>query len=492
MSSFFGIILCLLFLGNAAVQVMCTPGFPPDFLWGSATASYQVEGAYNVSGRGLSIWDVFSHTPGKTRNGDTGDTADDQYHRFFEDIRLMKSLGLKNYRMSLSWPRILPNGDGRVNMEAISHYNELFNTLIENEITPFVTLYHWDLPNALDNTVVKGWLDPAIVAHFELYAHTVFQLFGDRVKKWITFNEPLSFTNLGYGVGIHAPGRCSDRTICPQGNSATEPYIAAHNVLLAHAAAVAAYKTHFQPTQKGIIGITLNVDWAEPFTNSTEDRAAAQRHIEWQMAWYADPIFKGDYPQSMKDAVGSRLPVFTAEQKQLVKGSWDYFGMNHYTSNYVANNPTQKGQGWSEDQKVTTTAVRGGKLIGPQADSNWLYVVPWGIHRMLHWVADRYGNPPIYITENGVSVPGENEMPLSQALHDQFRIDFYSQYISNVSLAITEGVDVKGYFAWSLMDNFEWADGYSVRFGMTYVDYKDNLRRYPKDSAKWYSMLINS
>jgi len=473
------------------MNVGAVPGFPSGFMWGSATASYQVEGAYNIS-RGPSIWDIFSHTPGKTRNGETGDVADDQYHRYLDDIQIMKSLGLKNYRMSLSWSRIYPNGDLPLNHDGVAYYNKVIDALIANGITPFVTLYHWDLPNALNTNGMRGWLDSRIVRSFELYADTTFKMFGDRVKHWITFNEPLSFTNLGYGTGTHAPGRCSDRSVCTEGNSATEPYIAAHNVLLSHAAAVAVYRNNYQQKQKGIIGITLNVDWAEPFTSSAADLAAAERHMEWQMAWYADPIFKGDYPQSMKDAIGSRLPVFTADEKKLLNGSWDYFGMNHYTSNYVIDNPTQQGQGWYEDQLMTTTATRNGKLIGPQADSSWLYVVPWGIHKMLHWVADRYGSPPIYITENGVSVPNENNMPLQDALHDQFRIDFYSQYISNVSLAISEGVDVRGYFAWSLMDNFEWADGYSVRFGLHYVDYKDNLKRYPKDSAKWYSRFINS
>jgi len=467
-----------------------TPGFPKDFLWGSATASYQVEGAWNIS-RGLSIWDVFSHTPGKTRNGDTGDVADDHYHRFREDVNLMKRLGLKNYRLSIAWPRIFPNGTGIPNREAISFYNRLIDTLLQNEIQPFVTLYHWDLPYAL-YTPHGGWLDPQIVNAFALYAETCFNAFGDRVKHWITFNEPLTFTNLGYGTGTHAPGRCSNRTVCTEGNSATEPYIAAHYVLLAHAEAVAIYRKYYQPHQRGIIGITLNIDWAEPLSDSAEDKLAAERHIEFQLAWYADPVFKGDYPESMKQYVGDRLPKFTEAQKNLLKGSHDYFGMNHYTSGYVNSNPSQTGEGWDQDQKLTVSQVKDGKLIGPQADSSWLFVVPWGIRKILHWVADRYGKPPIYITENGVSVPGETKMPLEEALHDQFRIDFYRDYISNVSLAISEGVDVKGYFAWSFMDNYEWADGYDVRFGMHYVDYTKNLTRHAKDSALWYSQLINS
>jgi len=480
------VLLCLLFV----TLVHTTPGFPPNFLWGTATAAYQCEGAWNIS-RGLSIWDVFSHTPGKTRNGETGDVADDQYHRYEEDIAIMKSLGLKHYRLSIAWPRLFPNGTGTPNQDAIVFYNKVINSLIANGLSPFVTLYHWDLPNQL-HTSYRGWLDEKIVNDFGLYVETAFRSFGDRVKHWITFNEPTSFINQGYGSGAHAPGRCSNRTICTEGDSATEPYIVAHNVLLSHARAVDIYRRFFQPEQKGAIGITLIIDWAEPLTNSSADFAAAERHMEWQAAWYADPIFRGDYPESMKIGVGSRLPVFTEEQKRLLRGSWDYFGLNQYTTKYVSNYPDQKGQGWDEDQKLNVSSERNGIPIGPSADASWLLVVPWGMHRVLHWVARRYDNPPIYITENGVSVPNENNLPLEEALNDQFRIDYYSQYISNVSLALSEGVDVRGYFAWGFIDDYGWQDGYAHRFGLVYVDWKDGLKRYLKNSAKWYGKLVNS
>jgi len=467
--------------------------FPTDFLWGSATASYQVEGAYNIS-RGLSIWDIFSHTPGKTANGDTGDVADDQYHRYREDIQLLTGVGFNSYRLSLSWPRLFPTGRPPLNQVAVDHYNDVINGLLANGVTPFVTLYHWDLPLEL-HKVVGGWLSEDIVEYFGIYADAAFSSFGDRVKHWTTFNEPLSFTQLGYASnGLHAPGRCSDRNFCTAGNSSTEPYIAAHNVILAHAAAVNIYRTRYQSKQKGVIGITLNCDWAEPYTNSTADRDAAERHLEFQLAWYADPIFKGDYPDSMKRLVGERLPQFTNAQKKFVKGSWDFFGLNHYTSLYNLDRPAPPPNfvsgGWSDDQRVDYSTTRDGKLIGPAADSSWLYVVPWGIRKMLHWVADRYDKPPIYITENGVDVPNEGQLPLQQALVDTFRVDYYDQYLSNVSAAMQDGVDVKGYFAWSLMDNFEWADGYTKRFGLHYVDYKNNLTRYPKESAKWFRSFI--
>jgi len=235
------------------------------------------------------------------------------------------------------------------------------------------------------------------------------------------------------------------------------------------------------------------VDWSEPLTQATEDAEASERHMEFQLAWFADPIFLGDYPASMRLLIGNRLPEFTPSEKAVLKGSWDYFGLNHYTSNYVFfQNDTSVEPNWGSDQLAGTTAYRNGVPIGPRADSEWLYVVPWGIHRVLRWIAQRYGNPPIYITENGVSVPNETNIPLPQVLEDTFRVDYYKQYIGNVSVALSEGIDVKGYFAWSFLDNFEWADGYTVRFGIHYVDYNDNLKRYAKASAKWFHSFITS
>jgi len=481
------ITLILTLVGLASTQ---TSAFPDGFLWGSATASYQVEGAWNVS-RGATIWDIFSHTPGKTANGDTGDTADDNYYRFMEDIQLMKNMGLTSYRFSIAWSRLFPTGVAPANPEGFAHYDALINALIAADITPFVTLFHWDLPAALEDS----WLSPNVTIAFAKYATAVFEAYGDRVKNWITFNEPLSFCEQGYGTGTAAPGRCSNRTICAEGNSSTEPYIAAHHVLIAHGLAVDIYRQNFQKQQQGIIGITLNCDWSEPMTSSVEDFEASERHMIFQLAWWADPIFKGDYPEVMKTLLGDRLPVFTEEQKQMINGSWDYFGLNHYTSAYGANqpNPVVPPYGWDDDQQVIVSHERNGEMIGSMADSTWLYVVPWGIRKMLNWVADRYDNPPLYITENGCDVPNESQIPFPQVLNDTFRIDFYSQYISNVSAALNEdNVDVRGYFAWSLMDNFEWADGYTKRFGLHYVDYTNNLTRTPKSSAHWFADFIAS
>eukprot|EP01121_Diplochlamys_sp_Union-15-3_P013607 TRINITY_DN4252_c0_g1_i1.p1 TRINITY_DN4252_c0_g1~~TRINITY_DN4252_c0_g1_i1.p1 ORF type:complete len:506 (-),score=89.67 TRINITY_DN4252_c0_g1_i1:15-1490(-) len=473
--------------------VLSASPFPPGFAFGTATASYQVEGAFNVD-RGLSIWDVFSHTPGKTHNGDTGDVADDSYHKYPEDIALMKEMGIKHYRFSISWNRIFLNGVPPLNQPGVDHYNKLINSLLAAGIEPFVTLYHWDLPNNL-SVAEGGWLSETIVERFVTYADACFAAFGDRVKRWITFNEPLSFSTLGYGSGIHAPGRCSDRTICPEGDSKTEPYIVSHNVLRAHAHTVNLYRQKYS-NQKGIIGITLNCDWTVPLTQSAADQEAAERHLIWQLSWYADPIFFGDYPEIMKQYVGSRLPTFTAQEKQLLKGSHDYFGLNHYTSVFAAapQSPIVNSTGWNDDQRsITSYTDKEGKLIGPAADSPWLHVVPYGIQKMLEWVSTRYGKPPIYITENGVDVPGESSLPLEQAINDTFRRDFYRDYLTFVGQAIQNGVDVRGYFAWSLMDNFEWADGYNKRFGLHYVDYKSpDLKRYDTTSSRWFADFIKN
>ena len=519
----------------------------------TATASYQIEGAWNEDGRGPSIWDTFSHTPGKTANGDNGDVADDSYHRcvlgswhrcvdrsrtvgiinplkkknkqtktkqntkkktapidphdrFEEDIKLAKDMGMTHYRMSISWSRIMPDGKLPLNAKGVDFYNRVIDTLLDNGITPFVTLYHWDLPQSLaddpegksegDKLFGKGWLDASIADDFVTFAQACFLQFGDRVANWLTFNEPLTFVNMGYSAGIHAPGRCTGCSF--GGNSATEPYIVAHNVLRAHGKAVQRFRELKQssPTMlDGKIGITLNCDWAEPFSPSADDKDAAQRYLEFQLAWFADPVFFGKYPDSMVERVGDRLPQFTPEEAAMLKGSHDFFGLNHYTSTYVKKPdfPAGKGASWGEDSYTAQTATSlDGQLIGELADSGWLHVVPWGFRKMLNWVAERYGNPGIYVTENGCDVPNESALPLKQALNDDFRVNFYRDYIGNMVEAMKDGVDVRGYFAWSLLDNFEWADGYSKRFGLHYVDYKDGMKRYRKKSASWFKAFIRA
>ncbi len=454
--------------------------FPKDFIWGSATSSYQIEGAALQAGRAWSIWDAFSHTPGRTKNGDTGDIACDHYNRYKEDVKLMADLDLKAYRFSISWSRIQPDGQGEVNEEGVKFYSDLIDELLKYNITPWITLYHWDLPLAL-HTEKDGWLNPEIADYFARYAGICFERFGDRVKHWITLNEPWVVSILGYAEGMFAPGR----------RSKDEPYLVAHQLLRAHGKAVNLYRTEFQKSQNGSIGITNNCDWREPLTDKPEDQEAAQRALEFFLGWFADPIYFGDYPSSMKKRLGTRLPEFSEEDKKMIKGSSDFFGLNHYSTLNAADAPEGDAMvnqvygngGIFEDQRVQLTS-----------DPNWnttamgWSVAPWGCYKLLEWIKDRYANPSIYITENGGAFDDKIE---EGKVHDGERINFVSGYLKACHEAIEKGVDLKGYFVWSFMDNFEWAEGYSKRFGIHHVDYT-TLTRTPKDSALWYKAVIEN
>lgn len=453
--------------------------FPENFVWGTATSSYQIEGAWNADGKGPSIWDAFCLIPGKIENGEDGAEACDHYTRMKEDVALMKSLGVQAYRFSISWPRVLPAGKGKVNEAGIKFYNDLIDELVANDITPWVTLYHWDLPLTLQMEE-DGWLSPKIADSFAKYAELCFSRFGDRVKNWITLNEPWVVSILGYGQGVFAPGRISN----------AEPYLAGHNLLLAHARAVDVYRKKFQQRQKGKIGISNNCDWREPKTDLPEDKAAATRALEFFLSWFTDPVYFGDYPQVMKDRLGDRLPQFTSEESALLKGSSDFFGLNHYTTMYAEEATGKDVQGSvygnggiSEDQDVLLSV-----------DDSWEFttmnwgVVPWGCNRLLHWIKDRYNNPPVVITENGCAY---NDELKSGKVNDEARIRFYKGYLKAVSEAIEGGCNVAGYFAWSLMDNFEWAQGYKQKFGLVHVD-RATQKRTPKASAYAYSDIVKN
>ena len=451
--------------------------FPDQFTWGGATSSYQIEGAWNADGKGPSIWDVFCMIPGKVHNGDTGNVACDHYHRIAEDVALMKQIGLKSYRFSISWPRILPAGRGAVNQNGIDFYNKLIDQLLEAGIEPWATLYHWDLPAALEFEI-GGWLGEDISDAFADYAGVCFQHFGDRVKNWITINEAWVVSILGYGLGVFAPGRTSN----------VAPYLAGHNLLKAHAKAVRLYREKYQPAQHGQIGITNNCDWREPLTDTAADKAAAERALEFFLAWFADPIYKGDYPESMKTRLGSRLPEITPADRELIFGSSDFFGLNHYTTMYAADaaegaaaGSVYGNGGLSEDQDVSLSVAPDWALTGMQ----WA-IVPWGCRKMLEWIAARYDNPPVYITENGCAFDDKLE---DGQVHDVARIAFFEGYLGEIHQAIQNGVNMRGYFIWSLLDNFEWASGYSKKFGITAIE-PETLRRIPKDSALWYKTVI--
>ncbi|GMY16393.1 beta-glucosidase 12-like [Fagus crenata] len=470
--------------------------FPAGFIFGTASASYQYEGAANKGGRGPSIWDTYTHRyPGKIADGSNGDIAVDQYHHYKEDVGIMKEMNLDAYRFSISWSRILPKGklSGGVNNEGVKYYNNLINELLNKGLTPFVTIFHWDLPQALEDEY-GGFLSPHIVNDFRDYAELCFKEFGDRVKHWITLNEPWSYSYGGYASGLLAPDRCSawQNLNCTGGNSGTEPYLVAHHLLLAHAAAVEVYKKKYQVVQKGVIGITLVCHWMVPFSNEKQNHNAALRALDFMLGWFLDPLTNGHYPHSMRSHVKNRLPKFTKEQSKLVKGSFDFIGLNYYTANYAAHAPQPKGvkASFLTDSRANLSTTRNGIPIGAPAASSWLFVYPRGFRDLLLYVKTKYHNPLIYITENGIDEFNNATLTLEEALLDNQRVEYYHSHLRNLLRAIKDGVNVKGYFAWSLLDNFEWGNGYTVRFGINYVDYKNGLKRHPKLSAHWFKNFL--
>ncbi|XP_034702936.1 beta-glucosidase 12-like [Vitis riparia] len=466
--------------------------FPADFVFGTASSSYQYEGAVKEDGKGPSISDTFSHKyPGRIIDGSNGDIAEDFYHHYKEDVHIMKELGMDAFRFSISWSRVLPRGklSGGVNKKGIDFYNNLINELLSKGLQPYVTIFHWDLPQALEDEY-GGFLSPHIVDDFRDFSELCFKEFGDRVKHWITLNEPWTFSLGAYDQGGLAPGRCSKwvNEACEAGNSATEPYIVAHHMLLSHAAAVKVYKDKYQSSQKGKIGITLVCHWMVPYSNQTADKKASKRALDFMFGWFMDPLTYGDYPHSMRILAGNRLPNFTFEQSMLVKGSLDFLGLNYYTANYAANIPVANivNVSYATDSLVNLTKQRNGVPIGPMAGSTWLSVYPRGIRNVLRYIKRKYKNPLIYITENA----NNSTLTLKETLKDLKRIDYYYRHLLFLQLAIKDGVNVKGYFAWSLLDNYEWNSGYTVRFGIVFVDYDHELKRYPKHSARWFKKFL--
>eukprot|EP01018_Ginkgo_biloba_P023323 Gb_30540 [translate_table: standard] len=427
-------------------------------------------------------------TVAHTVDGSNGSVTVDQYDIYPEDIKMMSNVGMDAYRFSISWSRLIPGGRGPVNDIAVKHYNNLINELLEQGIEPYVTLSHFDIPQALEDEY-GGWISPRIVDDFANYAEVCFKLFADRVKYWITINEPNLEASMGYDLGLFPPARCSHPFgNCSVGDSTTEPYTAVHYQLLSHAAA---------ETKNGSVGITINIMWYEPLTNSSEDLKAQSRALDFTLGWIFDPIFYGDYPASMRQIVGSRLPKFSEEERLMVMDSLDFIALNHYTTIYVADaNLSSPPRDYMADMSVDLTAFKDGVLIGPETayenDVMTLYIVPQGLKSLVEYVKWRYNNAPMFITENGMAMKNNETISLKEALNDTVRIEFHRDYLSNLLQAIENGANVRGYFLWSLMDNFEFSYGFTLRFGIVYVDFKHpHLPRYPKLSALWFQQILN-
>ncbi|KAJ9551456.1 hypothetical protein OSB04_015501 [Centaurea solstitialis] len=469
--------------------------FPPGFLFGAATSAYQIEGAYLEDGKSLSNWDVFCHSVGCGENGENGDIADDHYHRFLEDIEMMHSLGLKAYRFSISWARILPRGRfGEVNPAGIFFYNKLIDNLILKGIEPFVTLFHSDFPQELEDRY-GSWLNPEIREDFVHMAEVCFKSFGDRVKYWITINEPNIFVEHAYKKGLFPPSRCSKPFgTCLAGNSDVEPPIAMHNMLLAHGMTAKLYHENFQPKQGGSIGLVMHCYMFEPLTDSDLDRKAVKRAFAFNIGWSLDPVIFGDYPEEMHEYLGNELPSFSLDEKNFMKNSSDFIGINHYSTIYAKDCTN------SSCSPIADRASQGffelvgecdGVPIGEPTAIDESYVVPSGIGKIVEYIKIQYNNKPMFITENGYSSPDVHEERIDVLMNDIKRVEYHTTYLASLAEPIREGADVRGYFAWSLMDNYEWLHGYNARFGLYYVD-RQTLNRVPKLSAKWYKNLLSN
>jgi len=433
--------------------------FPHEFVWGAATASYQIEGAVDEDGRGESIWDRFSATPGKVRNGESGAIACDHYHRYSEDIALMADLGLNAYRFSIAWPRILPAGRGRVNERGLDFYDRLVDALLERRIEPYATLYHWDLPQTLEDA--GGWTNRETVDAYVEYVEAVVRRLGDRVHHWITHNEPWVTAWMGYGVGRHAPGRQE---------GASSALAAAHHLLLSHGKALPVIREGSPGCR---VGITLNLTPAYPASQRAEDVEAARRSDANANRWFLDPIFRGDYPADAVDWYRTEMPAIRAGDMQTIAAPIDFLGINNYFRSVLRAGPDGSPVPVRPETSQYTAM-------------DW-EVYPQGLYDLLMRVHSDYGPERIYITENGAAYPDVRVHDGS--VRDPERQQYIEAHLGSVSRAIDSGAPVGGYFVWSLLDNFEWAYGYSKRFGIVYVDYP-TLERVPKSSFHWYRSLI--
>jgi len=437
--------------------------FPEGFLWGAATSSYQIEGSPLADGAGPGIWHRFSHTPGRTLNGWTGDIACDHYRRWREDVALMRELELGAYRLSLGWPRILPEGRGRVNEKGLDFYSRLVDELLRAGIQPMVTLYHWDMPAALDD--LGGWLNPDSVNWFADFAALAFERLSDRVALWCTINEPWVITDAGYLYGVNAPGH----------RNLYEAPIASHHVLLAHAAAVRAFRAQ----GKGRIGLVVNLEPKDPASDALEDLEATRRADVYINRQYLDPVLRGAYPAEMRQIFGDAWPEHPESEMAALRVPFDFLGINWYTRALTRYDPE-------------LAPISAGRVLpkGAVATETGWEVHPESLTRTLLWVKERYGDLPIYITENGAAFP-DPPRAIDGKVDDPLRVSYFREHLRAAHEAIRLGVDLRGYFAWSLFDNFEWHSGYSKRFGIVHVDY-ETQRRTIKSSGYYFRDLIRS
>lgn len=435
--------------------------FPKEFVWGAATSSYQIEGNVSADGKGVSVWDTFSKQSGVVSNNENGDVACDHYKRFKDDVKIMKEIGLSAYRFSISWTRVLPKGTGIVNQKGLQFYSDLVDELLENGITPYVTLFHWDYPEKLMQR--GGWLNRECVEWFEEYTRVIVECLSDRVEHWITINEPQCFVKLGYEEGIHAPGmRVGKRYV----------FEVAHNMLLAHGKAVQTIRKYAK--KKPMVGFAPALNYVMPDSGCPEAMEKAKEKMFgchkwdgiWSTSWWTEPIYNGRYPEDGLKEYAEWLPEYTQEDMKLINQPLDFFGVNYY---HAARYSGKLALGYAE------TAVE------------WP-IEPEGFYYMTKFLYEKYG-VPLLITENGMA--NMDWVLEDGCIHDVQRIDYVSRHLKNMHKAICEGVEILGYMYWSLMDNFEWQNGYRKRFGLVYVNY-ETQERILKDSAYWYKKIIET
>lgn len=459
--------------------------FPYDFLFGAASASYQVEGAWNEDGKGVSNWDVFSKIPGKTFEGTNGDVSVDHYHRYKEDIKLMAEIGLESYRFSVSWPRIIPDGDGEINQKGLDFYNNLIDECLKYGIVPFVTLYHWDMPQVLEEA--GGWTNRRTVDGFVKYAEACFKSFGDRVKHWITFNETVVFTALGYLAGAHPPGIKND----PK-----KFFQATHNVFTAHAKAVKLYKSM---RQFGEIGITHVFSPAFSIDDKEENIEATYHANQHGINWFYDPVLKGHYPEYVVKQLNEMewTPDWTEEELGILREAAihnDFIGLNYYQPQRVMKNDSN---GDVERSRENSTGAPGNPsfdgvfktvMMDDKVYTKWGWeIAPDAFLEGLRMLKREYGDIKIYITENGL---GDEDPIIEDEIVDVPRIKYIEEHLKALKRAVEENINVKGYYAWSAIDLLSWLNGYKKQYGFIYVDHKDNLNRKIKLSGNWYKRVI--